>query len=268
MRSDPHDPGAKSGADYWEQTWQRAPPPPPIDPLDPHPGNYFYRLMDRHFATALGDLAGRARLIEIGCGGSRWLPYLAQRFGLQVTGIDYTEAGCSRARGLLEQAGIAGEVLRADMFDPPLGLRGRFDVGVSFGLVEHFQDTAAAVAACTAFLGPGGRLVTLVPTMRGLYGLAYRLLRPRVYAIHRPQSRQSLARAHAAAGLRVLSCDYLLGLPGIVSSEGATSSLRPGPIGRLARGISNAYWRLEQRGLGVPPNPWTSPYVLCVARRP
>jgi SAM-dependent methyltransferase len=260
---------AKSSPEFWEQLWRDGPLSPPIEPDDPSPRNHFYRLLDRRFAAALQSQAGGAKdLIEIGCGGSRWLPYFSRRFGLRVSGIDYNEAGCRSAERLLAASGVTGEIVHADMFDPPPRLLGRFDVAVSFGLVEHFDDPAAAVSACAALLHPGGLLITLVPTMSGLHGLIYRLLRPAVYAIHRPQRREALSAAHRDAGLRVQSCEYLLGLPGVVSTEGAVSCLTPGLGGRLARGLSNGYWWLEQQGLGLPPGPWTSPYALCLACRP
>ena len=150
-----------------------------------------------------------------------------------------------------------------DLFEPPSGWIEQFDVVVSFGLVEHFENTSQVVSACARYLRPGGQMITLVPTMRGLYGLAYRLLRPAVYRKHIPHSRETLAQAHTDAGLDVTHCDYALGLPGILSAPASHGFPR-----RLAFAVSRLYWRLERSGFGVPPNRFTSPYVLCIATKP
>ena len=106
-------------------------------------------------------------------------------------------------------------------------------------------------------------MISLVPTMRGLYGAAYRLLRPAIYRKHIPQSRKMLVQAHSDAGLKVMHSNYLLGLPGIVSPPTSTSLLS-----RMAFAASRLYWRLERSGYGIPPNSLTSPYAICVATKP
>lgn len=251
--------------DYWEDAWIHTKHvPAAINPHDDAPENHFYRQMHTLFERALGAYyPPGARLIEIGCGGSRWLPYFHRVFGYEVSGIDYTLAGVRLAQTILDQTGVSGQVVQGDLFDPPPDWIGRFDVVVSFGLVEHFENTSQVVSACARYLRPGGRMMTLVPTMRGLYGLAYRLLRPSVYRKHIPQSRESLAQAHTDAGLKVGHCDYVLGLPGIISAP-----TTPGLPGRMAFAASRLYWKLEQAGWGIPPNRHTSPYALCVATKP
>ena len=42
------------------------------------------------------------KLLEIGCGGSAWLPYLAKESGFEVYGIDYSELACQQAAQVLE----------------------------------------------------------------------------------------------------------------------------------------------------------------------
>jgi SAM-dependent methyltransferase len=61
---------------------------------------------------------------------------------------------------VLDAAGVPGEIVCADLFAPPPHLLAQFDVVVSFGVVEHFDDTAACVAACARLVKPGGLMVT------------------------------------------------------------------------------------------------------------
>jgi len=264
MKNTPNtSPNAITTPDYWEDAWAHTDVPDAIDPSGDAPENHYYQVMHVLFARALGaHCAPSARLIEVGCGGSRWLPYFHRAFGYEVSGIDYTAAGIHLSQSILDKAGVHARIVQADLFEPPSDMIEQFDVVVSFGLVEHFENTSHVVSACARYLRPGGQMITLVPTMRGLYGLAYRLLRPAVYCKHIPHSRETLAQAHTDAGLNVTHCDYVLGLPGILSA-----SEPPGLPGRLAFAASRFYWGLERSGLGIPPNRFTSPYALCFATK-
>jgi len=84
-------------------------------------------------------------------------PYFAKEFGFKVYGIDYSEIGCKQAREVLSNTGVEGNVICAIFFSPPENLIDAFDVVVSFGVVEHFEDTAG-IAAFSRFLKPNGIL--------------------------------------------------------------------------------------------------------------
>jgi 2-polyprenyl-3-methyl-5-hydroxy-6-metoxy-1,4-benzoquinol methylase len=250
--------------DYWEGAWKYKNVPDVIDPHNDAPENHYYQVMHAIFVRALGARCSPgARLIEIGCGGSRWLPYFHRTFGYAVSGIDYTVEGTRLSQLILDKVGINGRIVQSDLFEPPLDLVEQFEVVVSFGLVEHFKNTSQVVSACARYLRPGGQMITLVPTMRGLYGTAYRILRPDVYRKHIPQSQTMLAKAHSDAGLSITHSCYVLGLPGVVDAASMS-----GVPGRMALAVSRLYWRLERSGFGVPPNRFTSPYALCIATKP
>lgn len=265
MKNTPHAPSnAITTPDYWEGAWAHTEVPDAIDPRDDAPENHYYQVMHALFTRVLGaHCMPGARLIEIGCGGSRWLPYFHRAFGYDVSGIDYTVAGIRLSQSILDKAEVNGRIVQGDLFEPPQDWVEQFNVVVSFGLVEHFENTSQVVSACARYLRPGGQMITVVPTMRGLYGLAYRLLRPSVYRKHIPQSRKTLVRAHTDAGLNITYSGYVLGFPGLL-----TAPVSPGLLGRMAFAISRLYWRLERSGFGVPPNRFTSPYALCVATKP
>lgn len=257
-------PDAITTPDYWEKAWAESDIPLAIDPSDLAPENYFYRMLHDLFTRHLGaHCQPGAKLIEIGCGGSRWLPYFHKSFGYEVSGIDYTEAGLELAQSILEKANVDGQLVHGDLFKIPPEWRERFDVVVSFGLVEHFENTSQVISACSGYLRPGGQMITLVPTMRGLYGLAYRMLRPSVYRKHVPHSLETLKKAHADAGLNIRYCGYILGLPGLLSAKGNS-----GLLSRMTFALSRSYWSLERSGFGVPPNRFTSPYALCILNKP
>lgn len=256
--------GRLTAPEYWDRVWTTNQCVRPFDINGKGAEGYFDRLMHLLFCNTLGhptDTSGK-RLIELGCGGSRWLPYFARYFGFIVYGIDYSQDGIELAQNMLDLHDINGHLKIGDFFDPPEEWIEYHDVAVSFGLVEHFQDTAAAVTACARYVRPGGIIFTLVPTMLGLYGLAYRLLKKDIYRRHKPLSRHDLIAAHLRCGLNVYKSGYLLGLPVIISSGGNKKTLR------LAHMLSDLYCKIEESGFGVPPNVMTSPYCYCAAIKP
>jgi peptidoglycan biosynthesis protein MviN/MurJ (putative lipid II flippase)/2-polyprenyl-3-methyl-5-hydroxy-6-metoxy-1,4-benzoquinol methylase len=258
----------KSTVAYWDENWRRA-----SDPGNAKtPGgrdSYMWQRIDRALAKCFGegDHKGQS-LIEIGAGASQWLPYLRSRFGFAVAGLDYSEVGCERARKILEETATPGEIYKADMFDMPTSLSGKFDVVASFGLVEHFTDTSAAVGACASCAKAGGLVVTMIPNMHGLHGVLYRIFDRKVYETHVPLRLVDLIEAHKRAGLEVLHGEHLLGLPGVADRNRD----EPVAIRKMVRTfvyhLSAFYWGLEARGIGVPENGITSPYMICVARKP
>lgn len=90
-------------------------------------------------------------MLEVGCGGSRWLPFFANH-GFRVTGIDYSALGCEQARAILDREHISGDIYERDAFGANSDLVGGFDVVVSFGVVEHFRDTTEPVRAFARYL--------------------------------------------------------------------------------------------------------------------
>lgn len=254
----------KSTRDYWDENWRLA-----GDGLAAHRSeSYFWRRLNRVFRGAFSGLPPEAELIELGAGASEWLPRLHRDFGVRVCGLDYSEPGCERARQILAQAGISGEIFHGDMFQPPAVLQGRFDAVCSFGLVEHFADTASAVKACAAFAKPGGTVFTLIPNMTGVNGFFYKLLNRAVFETHVPLTLDDLRRAHVEAGLEPLHASYLLGLPGILDPNRLETVLWRRALRFVVSRFSQFVWWFEERGMGVPENQKTSPYIVCVARVP
>jgi 2-polyprenyl-3-methyl-5-hydroxy-6-metoxy-1,4-benzoquinol methylase len=261
-------PDALTDRNYWQGTWTRSGVPRPVDLQDRSLRNHATQALHGYFAAMLPPIAaGHGNLIEIGCAHSKWLPYFARCWGLQVTGLDYVAHGCEVSRQMLREAGVSGEIIHGDMFNPPQELLGRFDVVYSMGLVEHFEDTAAAVSACAAFAKPGGLIITTVPNLAGLTGTLQRVLDRQVYDKHIVLGSKALRAAHAAAGLSVIDCRYLLSANLAVVNHPA---IRPMLLNKAVRGAligaTLAVWLLD-RAVTVPPSRLMSPYVACSARR-
>jgi SAM-dependent methyltransferase len=270
--------GHLSDKDYWSDKYvvPESAFPRPVDVSDRSLKNYFRRYQHREIKERLRQLGlgPGSRLIEVGCGGSVWLPYFAREHGFEVSGLDYSEQGCAAAEHVLNREGVKAEVICGDMFDPPTGLAGTFDMVISYGVVEHFTDTAAAVRACASFVRPGGTVMTVIPNLAGLSGVGLKYFNRPVYDIHVPMTAGQLAEAHERAGLEVISCDYLT--PMWFSDWNVPpEDRRKGR--RLLRNLlwyssaafSAGVWVLDDlTGNRIPGSRLFSPWSICWARRP
>lgn len=255
----------KTDKNYWAGLWQGSALPPAVQPeldsLRNHSRYQFHQFFVETFAET--GIAGR-ELIEFGCGQSVWLPYFGRVHGFQLAGVDYVEEGCAKARAILSREGLSGDIACAD-FTADSPFERRFDVGVSFGVAEHFTDTAACLSAFARFLKPGGLLITIVPNMTGTLGALQRALNRPVYDIHVPLDADALAAAHARAGLEVLKARYLVPTNyGVVVPEGRLGGLLRS--GLMA--LSLATWAIDRTLIRLPRCGLFAPYVACAARVP
>lgn len=259
---------------YWDAAWQEAPFPKGLNPRRMGGSNYVNRRFHEQFRKIFSriDTKGK-RLLEVGCARSVWLPYFAREFGFDVYGIDYSEAGCRQALEILRNERISGKVFCADFFSFPCFKAEPFDVVVSFGLVEHFQETASCIAALSAFLKPGGTMVTIIPNMVGMIGLIEKAVNRPVYEMHVPIDKERFVQAHTYTGLEISECDYFLSINfGVCNLNGISRNsigwaLKHGLLTVLSY-LSLAVWSVENRLGPFRSSRFMSPYLICCAHKP
>jgi 2-polyprenyl-3-methyl-5-hydroxy-6-metoxy-1,4-benzoquinol methylase len=188
------------------------------------------------------------RVLEVGCGGSRFLPYFAKDLGAEVWGFDYAPAGVASARAALRRAGVDGKILQADLFAADGVPTGSFDVVFSGGFIEHFEDTEGVVNRIVHFAKPGtGLIITEIPHVTGwMFRSLQRRLDQNIFDQHIPVTAEAMDIAHRSAGADVIR--------------------RATPFGSLGIGVLN-YNRLlsprlrsfMRRGLEIPQMLLTAP---------
>ena len=258
----------KAGEQYWNEHWESI----PHDSFRPdNPRLRYYR--DRAFANvialALRGLPSPATVLEAGCADSSLLVYLG-RLGHSIIGVDYSSVGCDLFRRRAVAAQIEAQVECCDIFRPSRKLSAVADCVISSGLVEHFEDTAASIEALRTFVRPGGRILTIIPNMRGSVGFFQRLCAPSIYAVHVPLSLNQLVAAHQK-GFVVTDFGYLLpaGFGVVNYNEPGASAvglwIRRLAVAALGR-LSLLSWFID-RYIGLPRSESFSPYCYCVAQR-
>ena len=266
----------KAGKEYWNQTWDDYPLPRVWDigskRLLHHVECEFFNFIAKTL-EAQGKTGPGVRLLEVGCARSQALPVLAKRLGISVAGVDYSPNGCEQTRVMLKREVVSADVYCADIFDIPDSLKGSFDVVVSFGLIEHFSNTNEIVSALAVLLKPGGVILTNIPNMRGMTGLAQKLLNRGIYDIHVPLDPSQVRAAHEAAGLQVLESEFFLSSNFGVVNLGETNRrsllwwAKKIVLVLLTR-ISMAIWLVERAFGKFRAIQALSPYVNCIAISP
>jgi len=186
---------------YWEEQWWKKIRPRRLR---------LYRDFDYETVRLLHRAAGpkAVRVLELGAGGSRVLPYLAAKFGYHVFGADFSPSGCELLRANLALAGAKGNVVCEDLFQPSLKPE-QFELVFSCGLIEHFEDIGAAIQQHLRLARPGGRVALIVPNLQGLQGKIWKRLAPPLWARHRVFGPADLDKALRSLGLREVKSGYL-----------------------------------------------------------
>jgi 2-polyprenyl-3-methyl-5-hydroxy-6-metoxy-1,4-benzoquinol methylase len=132
------------------------------------------------------------KLLEIGCGGGRFLNRM-QRAGWTVEGVDFDPnavARIARKYGIRVSTGKLADIRYADE---------SFDVVAMSQVLEHVHDPLPLLHECRRVLLPGGRLVVTTPNSLSqahrIYGRSWRGLEPpRHLQVFTPAALEKCAR--------------------------------------------------------------------------
>lgn len=110
----------------------------------------------------VADLSQGGRVVDIHCGGGRWLIAMARRFpAIDLVGLEFEPDSVARARSNVAAAGLAGRIeIRQGQVDQIAG-SGGFDLAYFQYALHGLADPVGALRAAWAALGAGGRLVVL-----------------------------------------------------------------------------------------------------------
>jgi 2-polyprenyl-3-methyl-5-hydroxy-6-metoxy-1,4-benzoquinol methylase len=223
------------------------------------------RLM-MHLFREHGRLTSGSKVLEIGCGGSSWLPYLAQTIGCQPCGIDLEPHAARLAQANLAGAGLSGQIYCRDGFDAEQNkdLWGQFDLVYSLGVIEHLEDVSSKLRVLGRFLKPGGRLISMVPNLQGLNWAMQRFGSVPVLQAHVVYTTRTLKDAHERAGFETLTTSYVGFCDGFLTSSSGEPRLKKFVHRTACRMLSlgSAAWSRA----GLPTKEWRfiAPLVVYV----
>ncbi|HEX2753897.1 MAG TPA: class I SAM-dependent methyltransferase [Candidatus Limnocylindrales bacterium] len=114
----------------------------------------------------LPDLAAAlnrgGRVLDVACGGGRWLIAVARRFpATQLVGVEFEPDSVERATRQVRDAGLDGRIRVEARTIPDMPFRSEFDLVYLQDALHELPDPAPSLRAAWAAVAPGGRLVVL-----------------------------------------------------------------------------------------------------------
>ncbi len=209
---------------------------------------WLYRDQDYESVQWLARAAGgaTARIIELGGGGSRLLPYVARKFGNPTVGSDFSLRGCHLLKENFRLQGVRGDVVCEDFLHSSLE-DGAFDVVYSAGVIEHFEDLHRVLTAHLRLVKPGGRLLVTVPNLQGVQGKIHRRYAPRLWSRHVVFGPADLVRIFQQLGLEGVRSGYL----GSFFLHIGRNQQWTGTYGWPAWQRASVYWLLRSASAGA-----------------
>jgi len=196
---------------HWESVWRNT--------KTVH-GFSRYNYYDFRLADLFQSLAGPgSRVIEIGCGGSRWVSFFDRILRCESWGIDYSPEGLRLTKRQSAGRESLVRLIQGDFFDESSLPHEYFDMVYSGGFVEHFSETAVVTSRIAQILRPGGKVVTMIPNFVAIYGLLQRAANRGVFHKHIIMDEILLDSAHSAGGLTPVMPAHFWGCfcPGVVN---------------------------------------------------
>ena len=110
----------------------------------------------------VADLVRGIDVIDLHCGGGRWLAAIARRFpAARLVGVEPETDSVARATQLVQRAGLRSRIrIEAREVDAALDV-GSFDLAYFQHALHEMEDPAAALQAAFRMLRPGGRIIVL-----------------------------------------------------------------------------------------------------------
>jgi len=126
-------------------------------------------------------------LLEIGSAPGEFLATIGMRFGYDVHGVEYSQSGVEVNRAYFEKFGLPPDNIRyGDFFDDAFleENRGKYDMVLSRGFIEHFTDPESVIDRHTELLKPGGTLVITIPHLLGFNYFTTRIWDRQLFPAH------------------------------------------------------------------------------------
>lgn len=108
------------------------------------------------------QLATGADVVDLHCGGGRWLVAVARRFpAARLVGVESEPDSTARAMRLVQEAGLEGRIRIEAGEVAAITHQGAFDLAYFQHALHELSDPVAALAAAWRALRPGGLLLVL-----------------------------------------------------------------------------------------------------------
>lgn len=201
-------------------------------------------------------------ILDVGSGRNPTIPRHERADGTTYVGLDLSEQELAAA-----PAGSYDQHTVADITTLQHHLVGRFDLIISWQVLEHVRDMGAAMVCIRAYLRPGGVFVAMLSGSRSVFAVINRVLpfhigAPIVARIMRRSSSNPVFPAYydrcSASGLGELLADW--------SEARVTPFFRGAGYFRFSRLLTRAYLVFEDRASGGGRDNLATHYLVVAMR--
>ena len=110
----------------------------------------------------VADLSRGGRVVDVHCGGGRWLVAMARRFpALELVGVEFEADSVARARAAVAEEGLSDRITIREAKATEPGKVGEYDLAYLQYALHQLHDAPQVLGAAWAATRPGGRLLVL-----------------------------------------------------------------------------------------------------------
>jgi SAM-dependent methyltransferase len=167
---------------YWDKGWERTRLPTILEPTT-------NRQIEKEFIRIFEKFLPKADLsaVEIGGAPGQFVAYLNKYHNYQASIIEYSTTGCEKTKENFDILGLNVNIYNRDFFSDLSDIP-RFDVVLSMGFIEHFQDLNDVLRRHIELLRKGGILILGVPNYAGIGKAVLKRTAPEMLARHNLQA--------------------------------------------------------------------------------
>jgi len=171
-----------------------------------------YLLWDVIYKKYMPKIKG-AKILEVGSAPGNNLVRLSQRFGFIPYGVEYSQSGVELNRKVFISNNINPDnVICADFLsdDFQKKYRGYFDIVMSAGVIEHFEDVKDIIEKHINLLAEDGHLIVSIPNLRGANYIWQWIFDRKLLPIHNLDimQKKEFSEIFGKVCLSPLFCDY------------------------------------------------------------
>ena len=186
--------------------------------------------------------------------------------------IDFSPLGCALANKLAMKEGVNLNVYQADLFSPPRELLCHFDLVFSLGVVEHFTDLSAVLAAKKKLIKDNGMIFILIPNLDSpIYASLCKRWSKSVFDSHVAHSMNSFLSGHEEAGLSPIRSGYLgaigFGMLSMAMAGPEPKSMLDKKLYLWLTRISKIVHYMEYRTYDFPTSRLFSPFMYVISKK-
>jgi len=171
-----------------------------------------YLLWDVIYKKFMPKIKG-AKVLEVGSAPGNNLVRLSKRFGFIPYGVEYSESGVEINRKVFISNNINPDnVIQADFLsdDFQKQYNSYFDIVMSAGFIEHFEDVGDIIEKHINLLTEDGYLIVSIPNLRGANYVWQWILNRELLPMHNVDimQKRKFSQIFDKVCLSTLFCDY------------------------------------------------------------